>query len=219
MSKVYARTANPEFVNWESWMEPYIEDGRFIVDGGRDLVSFNTDIFKNIKEVITDLDCYGYNVSRAVAEELKKDNGKKFSPVELSKVKEAYTEDYSRDYEKNFILICLSIIKGTPYEVFEIRGFNQGDYAEVYAPADTDREVIKDIESIYFGTGTEVIVHDAEEEPKDVSDISGLCLYTKAWDEDEIKQLVAEESGCKVEDVVLYIFDGYTQTPKYKLAS
>lgn len=68
----------------------------------------------------------------------------------------------------------------------------------------------------YFNTGTEWIVHDEEIEPESPEDISGFSMYCTSWNDEGIKQEIAEASGGKIEDIILYAFDGYTQTAKYK---
>lgn len=217
--KVYARTTGDEsWVDWEGYMEPYIEDGSIILEGGKDLVSFNNEVFKDIDKLINDYEYDG--IQNCLECYLKKENGKKYSPVELHKVKAALEEKGLQyyNYIENLRLIILSIIKGKKYEIRPIRGSSQGDYADLYVEEDLAREVSNDIEAIYFGTGTEIVIDDSEKEIVDPKDISGYAIYTSKYNEDDLKEEVADYVGCNVEDVVLWLHNGYTKVSKYKLA-
>lgn len=219
MSKVYARTTGYDsYIDWEGYMDPYIEDGSIILDGGKDLVSFNTAVLKNIDKLVDDYEDDG--LQYCLETYLKKESGKKYSPAELHKIKEALERKDLRyyDYIESLRVIILSIIKGKKYEIRPIRGCSQGDYADLYVAEELPREVSKDIEAIYFGTGTEIVIDDSEKEIVDPKDISGYAIYTSKYNEDDLKEEIADYAGCKTEDVVLWVHDGYTKVSKYKLA-
>lgn len=219
MSKVYARTTGYDsYIDWEGYMEPYIEDGSFILDGGKDLVSFNTEVLKSIDKLVDDYEDDG--LQYCLETYFKKESGKKYSPTELHKIKEALERKDLRyyDYIENLRIIILSIIKGKKYENRPIHGCSQGDYADLYVAEELPSEVSKDIEAIYFGTGTEIVIDDSEKEIVDPKDISGYAIYTSKYSEDDLKAEIAEQTGCNVKDVVLWLHDGYTKVSKYKLA-
>ena len=44
-------------------------------------------------------------------------------------------------------------------------------------------------------------------------------VYTHSWRDDEKRQEFADAVGCDPSDVILYAFDGYEYTPKYKEVS
>ena len=151
----------------------------------------------------------------------KKHNGKKLSPKEMHTIKvalDSYNEfRYNSDYTEHVRITILSIIYGEPYKVFPIRGCSQGDYADVYAPSNTKQSFMDYIEALYFGTGTEIIIHDNNIEPKDANEISGYSLYTDKYSPEDLKQIIADECRCEPKDVVLYVFDGYYHVPKYQI--
>lgn len=81
-----------------------------------------------------------------------------------------------------------------------------------------NREELDHFETEYFNTGSEWIVHDEKEEPENPEDISGYSIYCHGWNNDQIKEEIAEAQGKKAEEVeiVLFAFKTYTRTPVYE---
>lgn len=223
--KIYAKTCSPEWFDYRMYEDDIPEN--FHIDGGRDYGNINGEYLESIQKIIDGFDSwdYEYYYHNSIKDLLtdympKKVNGKKLSPKEMNVIKVALSKynDYRKsDYEENVRIVILSIIYGEPYKAFSIRGCCQGEYAQVFAPANTDQSLIDYIEAIYFATGTEVIVHDEDNEPNDAREISGYSFYTDKYSPEDIKQIIAKDNGCNVEDVVLYVFDGYYNTPKYQI--
>ena len=224
--KIYAKTCNPEYFDYRMYEDEIPEN--FHIDGGEDYGFINGDYLNKIEKIIDEFDSwdYDYYYHNSIKDLLldympKKVNGKKLSPKEMHRIKVALSSyndyRYHSDYVENARITILSIIYGEPYKTFKIRGCCQGDYAEVYAPSNTKQSLIDYIEAIYFATGTEVIVHDELNEPSDASEISGYSFYTDKYSPEDIKQIIAEEHHCSIEDVVLYVFDGYYHMPKYQI--
>ena len=226
MEKIYAKTLNPESFDYQLYDWILKDDDKFIIDGGRDLTSINEEVLKPILNLYNDYyswdferwvrDYYDNSIKKYFVDLLpKKTNGKKYSNKEIHDIKVALDSD---DREK-IIIACLSIIKCTPYKVFGLRGYCQGDYVTLYAPACTEQNTIDYIEAIYFGTGTEIEINEECDDVKDANDICGYTFYTSSWSIEMIKQEIREQVGASDDaEVVLYQFDGYYHTPKYKLA-
>lgn len=220
--KIYAKTMNPEWFDYRMYEDDIAEN--IIIDGGRDFASINEDKLCDIRKLINayegwDYEYYYHNsIKDCVNDYLKKNNGKKLSPKELHIVKKALESDYRyhSEYEEEVAIACLSIIYGEEYDSFGIRGCCQGDYAKVYAPKNTSRKYIDYIEAIYFNTGIEVMVHDENNRVRNANDISGWTFYTDAWNDDDIKEEVANQCGCKVTQVVLFKFNGYSKVECYE---
>ena len=105
------------------------------------------------------------------------------------------------------------------YKVFPLRGCCQGDYVELIAPEDTDRDFIEEIEALYFNLGSEVEIDDTDREDIDnPDDICGYTFYTKYYDADDIKNVIAANyTDITPDDIKLWLFDGYTKTAKYQV--
>ena len=220
---VYAKTRNPEWFDYRVY-EDDIEKN-MIIDGGRDYCDINGDYLNKIKKMIGEYDCYEYEFyyHNSIKEFLmdmlpKKVNGKKYSPKEIHEIKTLLDSSYRyySDYEQSIIIACLSIIYGEEYEIFDLKGCCQGEWVHLYAPKSTSQKVVDYIEAIYFGTGTEVEVHDEDTEVNDVNDICGYWFYTTSYNEDDIKQEIAEQCGCDVSEVVLFKFTGYHKVEDYE---
>lgn len=80
------------------------------------------------------------------------------------------------------------------------------------------REELDHFETEYFNTGSEWIVHDEKAEPESPEDISGYSVYCHGWNNDQIKEEIAEAQGKKAEEVevVLFAFKTYARTPVYE---
>lgn len=216
MSKVYARTTGYEsYHDWEGYMEPYIEDGTIILKGEDERCSFNLDKIKKA-ETVADLLDDGFGLKDAVESTLEKENGKKFTPHELKLIKDAYDKSDWRERDE-YLETVLSILYGKKYHRVPIHGCSQGDYAEIFCDTELDVEVIRDIEAIYFGTGAEIIVDDSDEEITDPATISGYHIYTSKWDDDDLREIVADNAGCDIKDVVLWKCTGYHRVADYEL--
>lgn len=77
-------------------------------------------------------------------------------------------------------------------------------------------EALSTFEAEYFNTGTEWIVHDGDSLPESPEDINGYFVYCTSWNEDGIANEIADSAGGRPEDVKLWAFDGYMQSPKYR---
>ena len=223
---IYATTLNPELFDYRIYDIREDEGNEVYVDGGRDYHDIdNNGYLKAIKQLIKEYNDYYYetyyhNSVMAYLHDMlpRKLNGKRLSPLEANKIKTALD---SEDDNKT-ITICLSIITGKKYHWKPLRGCCQGDYVEAYYPEDTTTEYLDFVEAWFFGTGTEVMVHEDDNEPECAEDIEGWTFYTAEWRIDELKNEIKSQCGFKDTDdveVKLWLYD-HTRTVKidqYKL--
>lgn len=122
--------------------------------------------------------------------------------------------------EDDGIIKALQLLTGKSWKAFTIRGCCQGDWQEGFCTVDDwSREALQDFETEYFNTGSEWIVHDEETEPESPDEITGYSVYCHGWNSEQIRQEIAETAGeSDPAAVVLYEFDGYTKSPKYRKA-
>lgn len=223
---IYAKTLDPQWFDYRCYVDELTEE--IIIDGGREFVSINDEPINAIKKMLEDYQCYNtklyYDNFKAYLEDMlpKKKNNKSFSTKELHEIKTILDSEekyrYYSDFEEELIITCLSILKCVKYNIFALRGCMQRECVEMYAPTNTTRETIDYIEAVYFGTGTEIEIHDEDNEVEGPADIRGYCFYTASYDVEKLKEEIAKTAECKKEDVVLYILDGYTRIPKYQKA-
>lgn len=218
--KIYARQVNPE--NQESPLTYYgIEEFYpwVAIRGNNQLRGYVPErmekIIKNWSYLLDDggnfLDGYDIGVSsltELIDEYIPKNNGEKYSTKQVATIKK-WIYGYKNDNEA--IAQVLTWVTGKKYDYEIITGVVQGDWQYCFYPSEEEKN-IRYVEADYFNTGTEWHVW-LEEEDKDIESTS---FYGYEWQDEEIKKEIARAFEGKAEDVTLYIYDGYTTTPKYR---
>ena len=213
---VYAKTMSPESFDYRFYEDDI--DERVMIDGHYDYADLNADLIKTARKMYEDseydLETNYNNSIKAYAEDRlpKRKNGKRFSTQQLRLMKLALDQNL----EEAFIAECISAVMCEEYKVTYLKGSVQREWVIAYVPESMKDNEIAYIEAIYFGTGTEVMIHDDADEPKNGDDVSGYCFYTTKYFADDLKEEIAERVGCSTNEVVLFMFDGYQRTPKYK---
>jgi len=222
MEKIYATTLNPESYDYRVYDISDDDGNTVIIDGGRDYPSIDsTGYLTKIKKLINEYSDYELEVyhNNSIMDLLdyylpKKENGKHLSPKEAHVIKQALETERDTD----IICDCLSIITGKIYLMRGLRGCCQGDYIEAYYPVeDGIQKYLNWIEAWYFGTGTEVMVHDSDFEPESAEDVEGWTFYTDSWEIEDIKAEIKSQCGYKDTDeveVVLWLYKS-TYTVKH----
>jgi len=214
MKKIYATTLNPESFDYRVYDIREDEGNEVIIDGGRNFCDVdNTGYLTKIKKLIKEYSDYELEVyhNNSIMDLLdyylpKKENGKRLSPKEASIIKKALKTEKDVD----IICDCLSIITGKTYLMRGLRGCCQGDYIEAYYPVeDGIQKYLNWIEAWYFGTGTEVMVHEEENEPTSAEEVFGWTFYTDSWKTEDLKAEIKVQCGYKDTDdveVVLWLY-------------
>ena len=229
--KIYATTLNPESFDYRTYDIREDDGNEVIIDGGRDFQNIdNKGYLDSIKKLIEEydssylFDVYYHGSIKALLQEMlpKKENGKRLSPSEISFLKKGL--EYKEYSNEEIICDCLFVITGKMYRHKGLRGCCQGDYVDAYYPVeDGITQYLDYVEAWYFGTGTEVMVHEEENEPKTAEDVSGWTFYTAAWNSKQLKEEIKLQCGYKANDdveVILWLYDK-TRTihiDEYKLA-
>ena len=227
-TKIYAVTLNPESFEYLVYDIREDDGNEVIIDGGREFTNVdNKGYLEAIKKLIEEYDTYLYDYYykgsiKAFLEDMlpKKENGKRLSPKEIAFLKQTL----DNDDKECAICDCLYVITGKIYKCRGLRGCCQGDYVDAYYPVeDGITEYLDYVEAWYFGTGTEVMVHEEDNEPKTAEEVSGWTFYTASWKTSDLKAEIKEQCGYKRDDdieVILWLYDK-TRTIKideYKLA-
>ena len=106
---------------------------------------------------------------------------------------------------------ALELITGDEYDAATIRGCCQGDWNNIIYPAKYGREWLNDFEIEYFNLGAEWHINIGDQDSDD-----NYYIYTYSWTDDGQRAEIAAAAGVDPADVVLYVFDGYTQTAEYR---
>lgn len=217
MSKVYAVQVAPGCQGYgfcdsiEAIAESFAFEDDFIIEGDQ----FNGYISSDYEEII-DIFTDEWMDYEDRIENIEQYVNRIFSDDEIE-VFEKMFDEFEDD-----VPTILTAVTGKEWESGAIRGCCQGDYAEVYYVKDMfPKETIDAIEAYYFNTGSEWIVYESENEVNDISELEDLeCFstYCTKWSDDGIREEIAGACyNVNPEDVILFAFDGYTQTPKYEI--
>lgn len=208
MKTIYARTLNPEIFDYRVYDIREDDGNEVIIDGGREFSDIDQkDYLKAIKKTIRDYNGWDYEhyYKGSIMDYLndylpKKENGKSLSPKEASWLKKVLELEPD---EREIICQLLTTITGKLYRHKGLRGCCQGDYVVAYYPV---REKIKEyldwVEAWYFGTGTEVEIHEDEKEPECAEDVTGYTFYTASWKTEDLITEIKQQCGYKAEDDV-----------------
>ena len=173
------------------------------------------------------------NITEAVHDCFPPQHKNKYSTFDIKAWKKLF-DDYDvvcedgtwSQHEHDITCRALELMTGKPYTLACIRGCSQGDWQYVLYPhEEVSEKAIRALESEYFNTGTEWILHDdiSEEDLDEDSFPSGLgggySVYCHECGDDDRRKELASYIGCGESDLVMYRFEGFRQTPIYKLVA
>lgn len=136
-----------------------------------------------------------------------------FDAFDVSKSDEKKLRELSEKYayaghNEEIIAAALSIVTGQKWEYRQICGSGQSDWNIIYyRPELWSAAALCAFEIEYFNEGTEWSIQDENGE-----EITSVYTYEHNQEKEEI----AEALGVNTADIVLYRFDGWTKTEKYK---
>lgn len=180
--------------------------------GNRHYTERTSDLFRNIPAIIDALD---YELQQLQLGEKPHED--------FALILEAYTgrDDYTRSERKKWIdiirrwtttneeagvfLDVLELIRKKEYARATLRGCCQGDWQNIIYPAEYGAEWLRAFEIEYFNLGTEWTIHENDE-----NEFSMYCTT------DDPRAEIAEAVNSDPKDIILYEFDGWERTPKYK---
>lgn len=227
---IYAKQVRPEYQEspFYLWGAANAYPG-VIFKGNRHFHSHTTPEYDAIRDGLDDLtNCidtdgkfiYGVwyeNITEAVNSLMPAPQHKaRYSTRDIKAWREIASEWYLLTDEKQAICRALQLVTGKEYEYITIRGCSQGDWQEIIFPAaEYDRDALAILEADYFNTGTEWIIHDESSTPEGPEDISGYSLYCYGWNNDMIRQEIADAAGAEPAAVIMYEYAGIYTIPKY----
>lgn len=227
--KIYVKQVSPE------WQEsPLFIDGCFpdniAVCGNRDFKEHKPEIFEKVETVLEQGELaevlenikewkeYYSNVTQAISDYLPPVNGR-YSTNSIHALKRLVSEYSTCSRSEEDIAMCriLSIVTGREWDYRTIRGSMQSEWNYVYYPVEEWSKTAIDVFEIeYFNEGTEWLVHDGDNIPENPGEFSGYTIYCTSWGEEGIREEMSEMTGESPKNIVMYVFDGYVQTPKYR---
>ena len=221
--KVYARQ-----VPWE-WQESPWDDEQLKIDkaalyGNRSYRRYVFDEFEQVVKALEEMDWDDVGDDRpySTEQEMLLDY---VPPVG----RDSYTDEeieawkfacqlYNPDYDCNEqwgICMGLTLMLGKEYDYKTLRGSCQSDWICFIYPTDLyDDEAVRRLETEFFNTGEEWMIHDEETVPDCPEAVNGYTMYVY----DDARKEIAAEADVAPEDVVLWKYDGMRSIPKYKIS-
>ena len=221
--KVYARQ-----VPWE-WQESPWDDEQLKIDkaalyGNRSYGRYVFGQFEQVVKALEEMDWEDVGTARlySTEQEMLLDyvppvGRDSYTDEEIETWKFAsqmYNPNYGRN-EQWGICMGLTLMLGKEYDYKTLRGSCQSDWIYFIYPTDLyNDEAVRRLETEFFNTGEEWIVHDEDTVPECAEDVQGYSFYVY----DNTRKEIAEAEGVDPEDVVLWGYDGMRSIPKYKIS-
>ena len=221
--KVYARQ-----VPWE-WQESPWDDEQLKIDkaalyGNRSYGRYVFDEFEQVVKALEEMDWDDVGDDRlySTEQEMLLDyvppvGRDSYTNKEIETWKFAsqmYNQNYGRNEEWG-ICMGLTLMLGKEYDYKTLRGSYQSDWIYFIYPTDLyNDEAVRCLETEFFNTGEEWIVHDEDTVPDCPEAVNGYTMYVY----DDARKEIAAEAGVAPEDVVLWKYDGMRSIPKYKIS-
>lgn len=221
--KVYARQ-----VPWE-WQESPWDDEQLKIDkaalyGNRSYGRYVFDEFEQVVKALEEMDWDDVGDDRpySTEQEMLLDyvppvGRDSYTNEEIETWKFAsqmYNQNYGRN-EQWGICMGLTLMLGKEYDYKTLRGSCQSDWIYFIYPTDLyDDEAVRRLETEFFNTGEEWMIHDEETVPDCPEAVNGYTMYVY----DDARKEIAAEAGVAPEDVVLWKYDGMRSIPKYKIS-
>ena len=219
--KIYAKQVPPEYQESPLFMEEWPEN--VYVFGNRHFRDRGAEYIENIKNSLYDAAdeikqlqrgrSYYNSFIDLIADILPApENKKEYSRADRLKWRALLLNfDAGAINDDDAITTALQLITGDEYDAAQICGCCQGDWNNIIYPTKYGREWLREFEIEYFNTGAEWRISENDPDNDD-----NYYMYTHEWRDDGIRAEIADAAGVDPADVVLYVFDGYTQTARYK---
>lgn len=207
MKKVNAYQINPAYQQNDIFSEEF---ERIFIDGGRNSIGIKID---ELNEIVNDWEaCVSIIENCDTIDEIKTEIDYWMDIQDEEKVLNLrkLADDWgSREYEIDKCCL-LDVIYGGDWDYAEIHGCCQGDYAIVYYDKsywNNNSGIIEEIEIRYFNLGSEWRIEDDEDE---------IPIYCLSWNEDDIKNEIADAFGYDVDEIAFHKWSGEKRIDVYE---
>lgn len=225
--EIYARQIAPEYqespLDWGDWPE------NIEIFGNRSYKRRVSDLFDRLPAALDELAAVWDNMQAGEyngacwAAELRDvappEGRPEYTREERRDVWPALLRRWDGREDEQLLCDALELITGRGWDWKTLRGCCQRDWQYcIYRVDDWDAASLERLEAEYFNTGSEWIVHDEENAPEAPEDVSGYSVYCTGWNDEQIRQEIADAAGGVAADVVLYKFTGYARIATYEEA-
>lgn len=198
-----------------------IEKEAVVFYGNRDFVPVGEGLLQNCLEQWNDAtETPGFDDPEK-RDKLLADEFPKALPTDLDALVSLYYK--GKDSTSEFRRLILSAATGKDYDYLEVNGDVQREWQDVYYPTDEwSADMIRDLGVRYFNNGSAwfcVDAGDAEsEDPEQLwKSQDGFYHYSTEWNDEKIRQELADNVGCDPEYLKMFPFAGYITTPSWNM--
>jgi hypothetical protein len=216
--KIYAKQTPPEYTDSPLNRHDDIEENIFIFGNDR-FMSHTSEFFDSIPrmlETIADELEYlqrgksSYNSFIEILNDYAPPRGR--DEYTRSERKREWIDIIKRwtetDEENTVFCDVLELVTRQAFNCSTIRGSVQGEWQYIIYPREYSREWLRAFEAEYFNTGTEWSIKEGDGGDE-------YFVYCTTYDP---RAEIAQITNTTPENVILYEFDGWEKTPKYKEA-
>lgn len=210
MAKYIIRQVDPESVDWEwAFDDDYLSGADdfnstlFIIGLPHYVASYNEAEYKRIQEQAGNI-LYGFSDIGGAYNSYKdcmEDCGVPYSPRKCHLLKEWAERTYN-DMPKD-IAEFLTITTGEKWSVLAVRGYSQGDYAEVLFCDKYHRGSAKRFGELWLGCGSEFCVTTLDEDGEEEETVYGYFVADCEASTEDVKRLVCDWACIDEKDAVL----------------
>lgn len=193
------------------------EADKFWAGGNTDFVEINEDLISGLMDKLTDFsdDCASLEEESSTVdlkEYLKlanyyfpKANGTEITDENLKMLMDTRRKYASHSFVYYDVLCkLLEIIYDEPFQFGTLKGYCQSDWINYICPASVSETKLNYIEAVYFGKGSEYEVSEEAYESLEAFESAGgytYYIYCAETNPQKIKQHIAEELGCTIDEV------------------
>ena len=140
------------------------------------------------------------------SQEIVKMSGEEWTKDELKRWIKLFDDHHGHSVSHDEVCEMLSLLDGGNWQHEQICGVVQREWADCYYDADViTKEGVDIIEANYFNLGTEWIIDD------------DCSVYCYGWNDDMIRQELADAIECKPEEIEMHKFTGWTSVAGYEV--
>lgn len=218
--KIYARQVPPEYQESPLF---WCDDINAEIFGNKQYKGITSTLFDKLPAALEDLSCVWDNMQNGYY------NGDCWAAELRDLVPPQGRPDYTREerqktwpnllkqydglgsrYTNSIYCTALHLITGRAWDWCTLRGCCQRDWQYCIYPADDwDGASLERLEAEYFNTGSEWIIHDDQAAPDGPEEINGYSVYCTGWNDDQLRQEIADAAGGSPENVILYKFSDF----------
>lgn len=140
-------------------------------------------------------------------------------PTDLDALVSLY--DKGKDDTSEFRRLILTVSVGKDYDCLQVKGNVQCEWQDVYYHVgEWTIDMLRDLGIRYFNNGSAWFCVDAgdveSEDPEQIlKSRDGFHHYSTEWNDEAIRQELADNAGCDPENLKMFPFAGYVTTPSW----